>query len=105
MKKTVYIGWEKADPGDYEKIEDTGRFWNDKNLDMVKLTGEWYLLYGWNGWTYTKCWKYKDRDGKNRADNKLYELTPAQVGAGEPNEYGEYQQYDTVGYKIAREYK
>lgn len=105
--REIYIGIEKAEPGDFEKIEATDRFWNDRNrnLEMVKISGEWYLLDGWNGWTYTNCWKCTGRDGLHRADNDLYQLTPAQVGIGEPDEDGDYPQYETVGYKVEPGYK
>lgn len=103
--KTIWIGTEKANAEDFFKTEDAGRFWNNREFEMVKLAGEWYLLAGWNGWTYTNCYKHKDRDGKNRADNDLYQLTPAQVGAGEPDGDGDYPQYETVGYKIEQGYK
>lgn len=83
-----------------EKIQDTERFWNDSNLEMVKLNNKWYLLDGWNGERYTECWKYSDRYGKNRADNELYDLTPVQVGEGEPDENGDYMGYRTVGYIV-----
>lgn len=88
-----------------EKIQDTERFWNDSNLEMVKLNNEWYLLDGWNGCSYTECWKCSDRYGKNRADNELYDLTPAVVGDGEPDSDGDYQQYKTIGYEINPGYK
>lgn len=103
--REVWIGGEKAEPGDFERIEDEGRFWNDRNLEMVKLSGEWYLLAGWNGWTYTDCGKYKDSDGKISAGDELYQLTPAQVGEGEPDEDGDYSQYRIVGYEIKPGYK
>ena len=83
-----------------EKIQDSEKFWNDSNLEMVKLNNEWYLLDGWNGERYTKCWKYSDRHGKNRSDNELYDLTPVQVGEGDPDDDGDYLQYETIGYEI-----
>lgn len=101
MKKTIYVGYEKVTPGQFEEIEDTARFWNDDNLEMVKLSGEWYLLDGWNGCSYTECYKYKDRDGLKKADDpNMYDLTPAVVGEGDPDEDGDYMSYETIGYRI-----
>ena len=106
MKKTIYVGYEKVTPGQFEEIEDTARFWNDDNLEMVKLSGEWYLLDGWNGCSYTECYKYKDRDGLKKADDpNMYDLTPAVVGESEPDEDGDYMSYETIGYEINPGYK
>lgn len=60
-----------------EKIEDSGMFWNSNDIEMVKLSGEWYCLDGWNGEIYNDCWKYKDPDGLERADEKTYRIKPA----------------------------
>lgn len=100
--REVYIGGEKVNLGDFEKIEDESGFWNDKFIKTVKLAGDWYILDGWNGEAYTKCWKCTDYSGLHRADNDLYQLTPAQVGNGEPDEDGDYPQYETIGYKIEK---
>ena len=74
-----------------EKIEDSGMFWNSHNIEMVKLGGEWYCLDGWNGELYNDCWKYKDPDGLERADEETYRIKPAYKEIDE-------DEYELIGY-------
>ena len=33
-----------------------GKWWNDKNIELVDIDGVVYALNNWNGETYNNCW-------------------------------------------------
>jgi hypothetical protein len=37
----------------YEKV---GKWWSDKNIELVRIDGVVYALIGWNGESYNNCW-------------------------------------------------
>lgn len=37
-----------------------GYWWADNSIELVKIDGEIYALYGWNGEKYYNCWKCAD---------------------------------------------
>lgn len=81
-------------------LADTDIFWNDDNINMVKLGDDWYCLNQWNGEVYYNCWKYKDSKGTEPLGTENYTLCPAYIGEGEPDEDGEYASYEVVGYRF-----
>lgn len=50
-------------------------FWMDTDIEIVKIDGELFALYGWNGEKYTDCWKCTDRFTAD-PDGKTYEVIP-----------------------------
>ena len=80
----------------------TKRLWSNKNIEVVEIDGRWFALYGWNGEAYYNCWETDENTIAIDSDNK-YEIKPIYQGIGEPDEDGDYDQYDIVGYEILEE--
>lgn len=38
-------------------FENVGTWWNDNNIELVKIDGEVFALDGWNGERYCASWK------------------------------------------------
>lgn len=77
-----------------KKIEGHDQFWNDPQIEMVKLGGSWFCLDGWNGALYTECFRYKDPRGLDRADDRPYRLRPVYDTLD-----ADADQHEVVGYK------
>ena len=75
------------------------RLWNNKEIEVVEINGRWFALYGWNGEAYLDCWE-TDEHTFSKEDGKVYEIKPVYEGIGEPDEDGDYLQYDIVRYEI-----
>ncbi len=82
-------------------MKKVGNLWNDREIEIVEVDGEMYALYGWNGEAYYHCWKVLDEEGINRADDDTeYILRPISKGIGEPDEDGNYDEYEYVDYEV-----
>lgn len=83
---------------DFEKIEnyDMDR---SAGIETVKLGGKWYALSGWNGEKYYDCWEieFSGYVGSPISD-ETFILEPVEIPVGEPDEDGDYIQYDVIGY-------
>lgn len=77
----------------------TKRLWNNSNIEVVEIDGRWFALDGWNGECYLNCWE-TDENTFNIEDGKHYQLMPVYDGIGEPDEDGNYDQYEIVNYEI-----
>ena len=79
-----------------------GKYWNDNTKDVVEVDGEMYVLHGWNGEKFYHCWKVLDCNGLDFAENieKSYILTPVYKGVGEPDEEGNYDEFEVVDYIV-----
>lgn len=58
------------------RVEDWDNYWNNADMQVVRLTNKWYLLDGWNGERYTDCVISGDRAGYNLELGTKYELEP-----------------------------
>lgn len=69
---------------DFEKIE---------NYDMDRSAS------GWNGEKYYDCWEieFSGYVGSPISD-ETFILEPLEIPVGEPDEDGDYMQYDVIGY-------
>lgn len=82
-------------------MKKVGNLWNDREIEIVEVDGEMYALYGWNGEAYYHCWKVLDAEGLDRVDeDKEYILRPVSRGIGEPDEDGNYDEYEYVDYEV-----
>ena len=88
----------------YEKIEDS--YYNrNEQYEMVKLGGDWYGPFSyleWNGWHYGPVKRYKTPTDFEPISKEKYTIEPIQRPIGNPDEDGEYQEYETIGYKIGQ---
>lgn len=56
-------------------VEMVGKWWSDSSIDLVKVDGAVYALYGWNGEKFTDCWECSG-DGFRGASGESYTLAP-----------------------------
>lgn len=35
-------------------------WWDDKDIEVVKIDNKYIALYGWNGEVYTDCWEVEE---------------------------------------------
>lgn len=71
---------------------------------MIKLDGLWYgpvTDLHWNGEHYGPVQAYKEANDIEPIDNDKYTLEPIQVPVGEPDEDGEYDGFEIIGYRIS----
>lgn len=69
-----------------------GKYWNDKNLDIVEVNGEYYVINDdWNGEHYFGCWKVLDVNGIEKADDNSYILTPKYMKKEDDFEIVDYE--------------
>lgn len=52
-----------------------GRWWADREIELVEINREVYALYGWNGKKWTKCWKCTGEYFMD-ASEETYSVTP-----------------------------
>lgn len=99
----IWDDTKKEDIPSYEKIEAT---YYDKSNDyeMIKLDGLWYgpvTDRHWNGEHYGPVQAYKEANDIEPIDNDKYTLEPIQIPVGEPDEDGEYDGFEIIGYRIS----
>ena len=73
------------------KFKTVGRWWANKEIELVEIDGEVYALNGWNGDAFIDCWKCTE--GCMGASNERYTLRPVYMETGE----GEY---DIIEYRL-----
>ena len=75
-----------------EKFEVVGKWWNDKNIELVKIDNEVYALNNWNGESYLNCWKCS---GKyfTEASKEEYIIIPKYEEIEEEN-------FQLIGYEV-----
>lgn len=49
--------------------------WNNKEIEVVKIDGRWFALYGWNGEMYSHCWEV-DENTFALKNEQEYEIIP-----------------------------
>ena len=72
------------------KFKTVGRWWANKEIELVEIDGEVYALNGWNGDDYIDCWKC---EGYTEASDERYTLRPVYAESGD----GEY---DITEYRL-----
>ncbi len=73
-------------------FEEFGVWWNDKNIELVKLTdGYTYALNDWNGESFTNCWRVVNTYD---VSNETFDLVPVEAPTGEESDY------TTIGYIV-----
>ena len=75
------------------------RLVGSKETEVVEINGRWFALVGWNGERYIHCWETDENTFALDSD-KEYEIQPIYQGVGEPDEDGDYLQYEVIGYEI-----
>ena len=75
------------------------RLWDNKEIEVVEINGRWFALSGWNGEVYLHCWE-TDEQTFDIEDDQEYKIKPIYQGIGEPDEDGDFEQYDVVDYEI-----
>jgi hypothetical protein len=60
------------------KMTKVGTWWNDRDIDLVKINGKVYALYGWNGEEWAKSWEctgnqYMDSSKETYVIKPIYE--------------------------------
>ena len=69
-------------------------WWDEGDIEIVKINGELYALDGWNGEIYLHCWKCLDRFTADPEDKEEYKIRPIY---GKPDEDGNE---DYIGYEL-----
>lgn len=69
-----------------------GRWWNDRDIELVEIEGEVYALHGWNGESYMDSWKCIGED-ERQASEEQYHITPIYKETGD-------DEFDVVSYKV-----
>ena len=64
-------------------------WWNDNSIELVKINGRIYALYGWNGESYIHCWECADEFTVIN-ESIEYEIIPIYT----ENEDGEFEIVD-----------
>ncbi len=49
-----------------------GYYWNNDELEIIKVDNEFYVLDCYNGDEFLKCWKVLDEHGLDDADDEYY---------------------------------
>lgn len=75
------------------------RLWNDPEIEVVEIKGEWFALSGWNGEVFTDCWQ-TDENTFYTGIQEVFTIRPVYQGVGEPDEDGDFKQYDIVNYEF-----
>ena len=75
------------------------KLWNNNDIDVVKINGRWFALSGWNGEIYVNCWE-TDENTFYLEDGKRYDIKPIFKGVGEPDEDGNFEEYEIVSYEL-----
>lgn len=59
-----------------------GRWWENRDIELLDYNGEIFALYNWNGDSYLDCWKVEDNlfDVVNSGE---YIITPIYKEVGE----------------------
>jgi len=82
-----------------------GNWWNDRNIQLWRIDGNIYALYGWNGERYLHCWQVAE-NLIDSVDNKEYEISPIYRYQVEGKEFPDESAEDfddlieTVGYTV-----
>jgi len=74
------------------KNEIVGALWNDKEIDIARIDGRFFSLYGWNGEEYLHCWEVKDEKGLDKVSDDEYEIKP--IFSETEDEYGNFDLID-----------
>lgn len=87
----------------YEKIE--GEEFNKREqYEMIKLDGLWYgpvTDRNWSGEDYGPVYAYKNAGDFDPVDKTKYSIEPVEVPVGDPDEDGEFSDFETIGYIIS----
>ena len=73
-------------------FKNVGRWWNDKEIELVEIDGKVYALNGWNGESYLKSWECTG-EGLMDASEEEYSITPQY-------EEVENDEFEIVGYTV-----
>lgn len=68
--------------------------------EMVKLNEDWYVLDGWDGEAYCRCYRLKDLVTFGDLNKHNYKIYLVFQGLGEPAEDGDFASYEIIGYKV-----
>lgn len=87
-----YVGHSVIDVPAFWEPEAESCLWNDQTIPTVKLDGQWFALYGWNGESYGQCWELADPQGYDQIDpDTEYNIFPVRQQTA-PDEF------EIVGY-------
>lgn len=78
-----------------KNFEYVGKWWNDKNIELVKINEKIYALHGWNGESYFNCWEVAENLIDVIDEKKEYIIKPVYKEIGE-DEF-ELIEYEIVG--------
>lgn len=73
------------------KFKTVGRWWANKEIELIEIEGNIYALDRWNGEEYINCWKCEGEDHMEASEEK-YIIRPI---------YKEIEgEYEIVDYKV-----
>lgn len=75
-------------------VKTVGRWWSNKEIELVEIDGKVYALDGWNGESYLNAWECTG-EGYTDASEEQYTITP--IYSDEPNEN---DTYDIISYEV-----
>ncbi len=95
-KVKYFLGYEETDINNYTRVfEGVGCLWNNYNYEVISDGSEFYVLYGWNGEKYYKCWKVLDNMGIEKSnDTRNFVITPIQKEVDKDEDEYEIVNYD-----------
>lgn len=76
-----------------KNFKSIGKWWNDKNIELMEINGKTYALSGWNGERFTKCWECEG-EGNREASKEEYTITPKYKCINEENDEWEIVEYE-----------
>lgn len=76
-----------------------GKWWNDKNIDLLEFEGTIYALHGWNGESFTECWECLDEF--NFRNDESYTIKPI-IGEYLEDEENNCFTSDVIDYEITK---
>ena len=56
-------------------VKTIGRWWSNKEIELVEIDGKVYALDGWNGESYLNAWECTG-EGYTDASEEQYTITP-----------------------------
>lgn len=57
--------------------KNVGNLWNNGDIEIWEIDGRMFVLDGWNGEVYYKCWEVADKDGFDAIDpDTTYTIRP-----------------------------
>lgn len=77
-----------------------GKWWANKNIDLLEYEGKVYALNGWNGHEYGNCWMCEG-EYNLEAGEESYTITP-EIGEYLEDEENDCYTWDVIDYVITK---